>query len=309
MSQYFRPATLKDALSIASEQKGNYTYFGGGTDLQVYRKQMLLDNDTIIDLNDIVGPDQIYQEGDSIKISAFTTLQDILSSPLIQKHAPLLAEAALSVATPVIRKTATIGGNLLVNNRCTFYNQSKEWRDSIGSCMRDVGEICQVTGGKNKCFSRNVSDTAPALIVLKASVLIYNQKGKKEIPVLNLYAPDGIHFHDKLEGDAILAEISIPVNPKKTWFKKLRLRKALDFTSLTVAASIDSSKMARVCLNGISMSPVLIEKPLKDLTLERVIGIARKNCKTVDNDLMPLKYRRKMINVFLKEWWDSLPEK
>jgi len=308
MSQYFRPATIKDALSIASEQKGNYTYFGGGTDLQVYRKQMLLDNDSIIDLNDIVGPDQIYQEGESIKISAFTSLQNIILSPLIQKHAPLLAEAALSVATPVIRKTATIGGNLLVNNRCTFYNQSKEWRDSIGSCMRDVGEICQVTGGKNKCFSRNVSDTAPALIVLKASVLIYNQKGKKEIPVLNLYAPDGIQFHNELEKDAILAELAIPIRPQKAWFKKLRLRRALDFTSLTVAASIDSSKMARVCLNGISMSPVLIEKSLKEITLDQLISLAKKNCKTVDNDLIPLKYRREMINVFLKEWWDSLPE-
>jgi len=309
MSQYFRPATIKKALSIASEQKGQYTYLGGGTDLQVYRKQMLLDNDTIIDLNDIVGPDQIYQKGDSIKISAFTSLQNIISSPLIQKHAPLLAEAALSVATPVIRKTATIGGNLLVNNRCTFYNQSKEWRDSIGSCMRDVGEICQVTGGKNKCFSRNVSDTAPALIVLNGMITLYNQKVKKEIPVLNLYAPDGIQFHNELEKDAILAELTIPIRPQKAWFKKLRLRKALDFTSLTVAASIDSSKMARVCLNGISMSPVLIEKSLKEITLDQLITLARKNCKTVDNDLIPLKYRREMINVFLKEWWYSIQEK
>ncbi|MFQ6677594.1 MAG: FAD binding domain-containing protein [Fidelibacterota bacterium] len=308
MSQYFRPATINEALSIASEQKGKYTYFSGGTDLQIYRKQMLLENETIIDLNDIVNSDLIHKNGDSLVISAFTSLQDIISSPLVQKHVPLLAEAALSVATPVIRKTATIGGNLLVNNRCTFYNQSQEWRNSIGSCMRDVGEICQVTGGKNKCFSRNVSDTAPSLIALNAVVTIYNQMGNKETPVLNLYAPDGIHFHDGLEQDAILTKITIPIRPQKTWFKKLRLRKAVDFTSLTVAAAVDSSNMARVCLNGISMSPILIEKSLKELTLDQLIRTARKNCKTVDNDLIPLKYRREMIDVFLKEWWDSIPE-
>ena len=305
MGHYFRPTTIKEALSLASDWPGNYRYFGGGTDLQIYRKQKLLNNEAIIDLSELDDTCSIKADENSMKLGAFVTLDEITTSNDIQTHFPLLAEAAASVATPVIRKTATIGGNLLVNNRCTLYNQSKEWRDAVGSCLREVGNSCLVTGGKDKCFSRNVSDTAPALIALNAVVIIHGQDGKKEIPLQDIYAPDGIKFHDHLDGDAIVSEIRVPTKPVSWWFKKLRLRKTLDFTSLTVAATVDSAGIARVCLNGVSMSPVLIEESLKKLTLETVIKKARKNCKTVDNDLMPLKYRREMINVYLNEWWES----
>jgi len=86
----------------------------------------------------------------------------------------------------------------------------------------------------------------------------------------------------------------------------LRMRKTLDFTSLTIVATIDNQDIARICLNGVSMTPILIEEPIKTLTLESLIRQARKNCKTVDNDLMPLKYRREMINVYLEEFWNSI---
>ncbi|HBN45643.1 MAG TPA: FAD binding domain-containing protein [Candidatus Marinimicrobia bacterium] len=308
MSYYFKPATITEALSLASDYSNNYVYFGGGTDLQIYRKQKLIKDEAIIDLSGLTDTYRIQADGNALRLGAFVTLDDITSAPEIQKLFPLLAEAAASVATPVIRKTATIGGNLLVNNRCTFYNQSKEWRDAVGSCMREVGATCLVTGGKDKCFSRNVSDTAPALITLNATVTVQTQKGEDEIPLKEIYAPDGIKYHQHMD-DAILTAIRVPEKPVNWWFKKLRLRKTLDFTSLTVAAAIDTAGMARVCLNGVSMSPILIEKPIADLTLEGLTRSARKNCKTVDNDLMPLKYRREMINVYLNEWWQTVKDK
>ena len=305
MSHYFKPETIEEALALASDYSNNYVYFGGGTDLQIYRKQKLIKDETIIDLSGLAHTYRIQADGNALKLGAFVTLDDITSTNEIQTNFPLLVEAAASVATPVIRKTATIGGNLLVNNRCTLYNQSKEWRDAAGSCIREVGETCLVTGGKDKCFSRNVSDTAPALIALNATVTVQTQKGKNEIPLKDIYAPDGIKYHQHMD-DAILTAIRVPEKPVNWWFKKLRLRKTLDFTSLTVAAAIDTAGMARVCLNGVSMSPILIEKPIADLTLEGLTRSARKNCKTVDNDLMPLKYRREMINVYLEEFWNSL---
>ena len=305
MSHYFKPETIEEALALASDYSNNYVYFGGGTDLQIYRKQKLIKDETIIDLSGLAHTYRIQADGNALKLGAFVTLDDITSTNEIQTNFPLLVEAAASVATPVIRKTATIGGNLLVNNRCTLYNQSKEWRDAAGSCIREVGETCLVTGGKDKCFSRNVSDTAPALIALNATVTVQTQKGKNEIPLKDIYAPDGIKYHQHMD-DAILTNIHVPEKPVSWWFKKLRLRKTLDFTSLTVAAAIDTSGVARVCLNGVSMSPILIEEPFSGLTLEELIRKARKNCKTVDNDLMPLKYRREMMNVFLKQWWSTV---
>lgn len=304
MDYYHTPSTVDEALTIAGKLSGNYTFFAGGTDIQNYRKQQLDTNEYVIDLSEIEELDSITIVDGALHLGAMTTLDKIVSSDEIQNHYPLIAEAAKTVATPVLRKTATIGGNLLVTNRCTFYNQSQEWRDGVGSCLRDVGDICQVTGGKNNCYSRNVSDTATALIALSAEITLMTPDGTIQKSLKDIYLPCGIKFHD-LEERCILTQISVPIEPKKWWYKKLRLRKTLDFTSLTVAATIDTAGIARVCLNGVSMSPILIEKPLKELTLEGLISIARKNCKTVDNDLMPLKYRREMINVYLKEWWKS----
>jgi 4-hydroxybenzoyl-CoA reductase subunit beta len=234
-----------------------------------------------------------------------TTLDDIISSDIINSNYPLISEAAKSVATPVIRKTATIGGNLLVNNRCTFYNQSKEWRDSIGSCLKDIGDICQVTGGNNSCYARNVSDSAAALMALDAEIVLLTPSGSIQKPLTELYLPCGIKSHE-LDEHSILTGITVPIKTKKWWYRKLRLRKTLDFTSLTIAATMDSQAMVRICVNGVSMSPILIKETLKSLTLESLIKKIRKNCKTVDNDLMPLKYRREMINVYLKECWETL---
>lgn len=305
MKRYFKPRSIPEALSFAAGLPGDYIYISGGTDLQIYRKQGLVKNEAIIDLSEIDNVNTVKIDADFLSLGAFITLSEIASSAKIKRLFPLLVEATLSVATPVIRKTATIGGNLLVKNRCTFYNQSQSWRDAIGSCMRDVGEICQVTGGKDKCFSRNVSDTVPALIALNATVIIQNRENKKELPLIDLFQPDGIKFHNHMDDDTILAEVRVPVVPLNWWYKKLRLRQSIDFTSLTIAATVDPKGVARVCLNGVSMSPVLIEGPLSSMTLEGLTREARKQCKTVDNDLMPLKYRREMINVYLKQWWET----
>jgi 4-hydroxybenzoyl-CoA reductase subunit beta len=305
MDYYHTPSSAQEALSIAGNISGNYTFFAGGTDIQIYRKQQLDTNEHIIDLSGIDELNSITTKEGILHLGAMTTLDEIISSDEIQTHYPLIAEAAKSVATPVLRKTATIGGNLLVKNRCTFYNQSQEWRNGVGSCLRDVGTICQVTGGKNDCYSRNVSDTAAALIALGAEITLMTPDGITQKPLKDIYLPCGIKFHN-LETHSILTQISVSIEPKKWWYKKLRLRKTLDFTSLTVAATIDINSIARVCLNGVSMSPILVEQTMDTLTQENLIRQARKNCKTVDNDLMPLKYRREMINVFLEECWNSV---
>jgi len=305
MDYYYSPSTVDEAITTAGKLPGKYTFFAGGTDIQVYRKQQLDTNEFVIDLCSIEELNSINFNDGALRIGSMVTLDEIISSDEIHKHYPLISEAASTVATPVLRKTATIGGNLLVKNRCTFYNQSKEWRDGVGSCIRDVGEICQVTGGKDDCFSRNVSDTVTALIALGAEITLMTPDGTINKSLKDIYLPCGIKFHD-LEEHSILTQISVPLEPKKWWYKKLRLRKTLDFTSLTVAAAVDINGIARVCLNGVSMSPILIEESIDSLTLENLVKQARKNCKTVDNDLLSLKYRREMINVFLKEWWNSV---
>jgi len=298
--------SVDEALAAAGNLQGDYRYFAGGTDIQIYYKQGLIAENSIIDLNEIAELKSIGFENGQLKMGSMATLGELARAKPVQDHFPLVRQAALSIATPVIRKTATVGGNLLVKNRCNFYNQSEDWRIAVGSCLRDQGDVCRVTGGKNKCFSRNVSDLAPALIALDATVILQNREQSFTVPLTELYQADGINNHNHLEKDAIITAISIPQKKHKWYFRKLRLRRSLDYSSLTVAAVLDNEDELRVCINAMSMAPVLISGSFADFTLEQLQKTAAKECKTVDNDLLPLKYRREMLIVFLEEVWKTL---
>lgn len=293
---YLLPGSTDEALALASEQS---VFSSGGTDLQLRRQQRLVHADTIIDLSRIPGLDYLRVQDDGLELGARVTLHDLAASEAIKEGWPILAQAAASVATPVIRRTATLGGNLLVANRCTYFNQSHAWRASAGFCLRDGGATCLATKGKNHCFSRHVSDVAPALIALGVRATVVFPEGPREMALEELYRPDGIAFH--LEGRWILTSIRVPGRPLGGFFRKLRQRESLDFTSLTVAAARGTS--LRVCIGGMSMSPVLVEDPSGPDDLRSRV---RALCRPVDNDLMPVKYRRTMLDAWLGEVWEVL---
>lgn len=299
---YLTPQNLQQALQQAKENPGTFIFSAGGTDLYLRRQQQLDLKPVIIDLYEIEALRGIRREGEALVIGALATLHELATSPLLASWSPMVAEAARSVGTPVIRKTATVGGNLLVANRCTYYNQSAEWRESAGSCLRDKGDVCLATGGKDKCFSRNVSDLAPALIALGATAAIQDADSRLELALEDLYVPDGIRNHFDSGRPWILESIRLETPPSAAWFRKLRQRASLDFSSLTVAAARNAQGDLRVCIGAVSMSPVLL---VGAPSLEDLQGQARRQCKTVDNDLMPLKYRRAMMEAFLQEAWEA----
>lgn len=303
---YLIPKNLHDALRLAEQNAGGYVFSAGGTDLHLRRQQQLETNPVIIDLYEIEALRGFRRDGEALVIGAMATLHELATSPLVAALYPMLVDAAKSIATPVIRRTATAGGNLLVANRCTFYNQSAEWRESAGSCLRDKGEECLAMGSKEKCFSRNVSDLAPALIALNATAAIQDADSRRELPLETLYAPDGIRHHLDTGRPWVLESVRLDSHPAGTWFRKLRLRASLDFSSLTVAAARSPECGLRVCIGAASMSPVLLAGAA---SLEELQSQARRQCKTVDNDLMPLKYRRTMLEVFLQEAWESTAQR
>lgn len=271
----------------------------------IRRKQALETRPQIIDLSEIGELQLMDYSADKLTIGAGVTLAELANSDLIGEHYPLLGQAAKAIATPVIRQSATVAGNLLVDNRCTYYDQSMSWRAALGSCLRDTGEICQVTGTGNKCFSRSVSDLAPALIALDATVTIRYADHSATLPLIDIYTADGIAPHQHLDG-GIITNLTIVAKPAHTWFRKLRLRESVDFTSLTIAAAVAESKTTRLCVSGVSMAPILITGSMDKRPLEYWIRSALKLSQTVENDLMPLAYRRQMITVFLEDWWGEL---
>jgi 4-hydroxybenzoyl-CoA reductase subunit beta len=302
---YLSPDTVDEAFKLALQFKDSFSYVAGGTDLWGNRYQGNNRSNCLIDISRIQELQTVSAADRTLKIGALVKLDQLKNFPEIRDNFPALIEAAHSVGSPSIRKMGTIGGNILCENRCIFYNQSDLWRQAINYCLKSGGDICIATGGKKICYSEFVSDTAPALISLDAQAKIFDSSGSEIIKLEELYTGDGIHPR-KLSKTAIILFILLPLNQKyRAVFKKLRPRQSLDFTSLTTAVSINENGRLKIALGGVSPKPVVIEGNIRD-NPEPLIREALKLSKTVDNDVYSRIYRRDMMREFLSKSFKEL---
>ena len=296
--KYFKAGTVENAIEMAMENHSSFKYLAGGTDLIVNKFQGNEQADVLIDLSTLTRLKEIKKSSTQLSIGALVNLDELMNHQDILYHFPVLSEAIRSVASPTIRKTATIGGNLLCENRCSFYNQSEWWRKSAGYCLKCNGHTCLASGGSKFCYSKFVSDTAVVLISLKAEIEIEDEKGVKIIPLESIYTGDGIHPRSLMPA-AIVKSINLPLGQAfKSVYKKLRKRESLDFTSLTTAVTVDISGGIRIVLGGIHAKPILIEGSTSD-DLNLLVSQAVANSRIVDNDTYSRKYRKDMITVLL----------
>lgn len=272
----------------------------GGTDVFVNKQQGNTEAELFIDISEIKNLQTVSIHGDKIEIGALVTLEKIITNKELSRFFPALKEAALAVATPVIRKTATVGGNILCENRCSFYNQSEWWREAVGYCLKCNGDICIATGGKKNCFSKFVSDTAPVLIALRAKAVIADANGEKTVPLENLYTGDGVN-PVAINRQTLLKSIEIPLSKTRVVFKKLRPRKSLDFTSLTTAVSLDEENNLRIVIGGVDPRPVVAEGNIKKDDVQLLVTGACKKPRVVENDYYSRNYRKEMMNVFIHQ--------
>ncbi|MBK8490898.1 MAG: FAD binding domain-containing protein [Saprospirales bacterium] len=217
----------------------------------------------------------------------------------------MLIEAALSVGAPLLRKTATLGGNVLCENRCLYYNQSEWWRESVGYCLKCDGDICIATQGKKACFSELVSDTAPALIAMDAEIEVIDLDGARRVKLEDIYTGDGVKPRN-LPETAIVTAILLPLDRGfSTSYFKLRQRESLEFTSLTAAIALDKTGKLKIALSGVDPKPVVVVGK-KDDDPEGLIKKAIKGARAIDNDMYTRKYRREMIGVYLRRGLEKL---
>lgn len=304
-STYRRPLTVAGALQEAEACGGNFRYIAGGTDVLVNRLQ---GNDTATCLIDISGIEELKRietNGQTLKIGALVSLDELAEHAIVRGNFPALAEAAQAVASPVLRKTATLGGNLLCENRCIFYNQSEWWREAVGYCLKCDGDICIATGGKKNCFSKFVSDTAVVLIGLNAMIEIGETGGPAVIAVQDLYTGDGV-TSKILPPTTLIRSIRIPLDESFACvFRKLRPRRSVDFTSLTTAVSVAGNGRIRIVLGGVDPRPVIIDGNAGE-PAGNLIRRAVKKPRIVDNDVYSRNYRKEMIAVFLERSFAEL---
>lgn len=313
--KYVRPSSVEEAIFFAKDHEDSFRYLAGGTDILVNKFQ---GNDETACLIDITGIESLrsVSKGDThLKIGSLVKLDELKKYADIKNKFPALLEAAHAVASPVLRKTATLGGNILCENRCVFYNQSAWWREAVGYCLKcDLpagkagGNICIATGGKKNCFSKFVSDTAPVLIAMNALIEITDSMGSSEIPLENIYTGDGLTPRNISES-GIIRSVLLPLDRQfNCVFKKLRPREAVDFSSLTTAVSVDKQGKIRIVLGGVDPKPVVVDGTEKE-DIPALIKQAVKKARIVDNDYYSRTYRKEMIPVFLERSFEELRSK
>ena len=311
--RYIAPASVDEAARILSEHGPEATVVAGGTDLYPNMKRRQMTPSLLVGLRGLRNLRGIRGDKESgIAIGAGTTLTEINEDPRIQEMYPALAKAAGWVSTPQLRNMGTIGGNICLDTRCNYYNQSYFWRKAIGFCMKKDGDICLVAPGSPRCWAISSSDTVPVLMSLGATVSLRSVREERQIPVASLFQDDGIVYLTKAPDEILLSVSLPPVNGLKSTYWKLRRRGSFDFPVLGVAAalSLDESGNcddARLVLGAVGSEPHVI-KAAKEMLLGQkltpeiiasVAEVASKPSRPLDNSDLDHGYRKRMTRVFV----------
>ncbi len=317
---YLAPKTLHEAIQMFAEHGTDAMFVAGGTDLYPNMKRRQFEPKYLIGLRQLKEiKDMTETDGDGWTIGAGVTLTQLSNHPTIQHDYPALATAAGLVSTPQLRNMGTYGGNLLLDTRCNYYNQTYFWRKSIGFCMKKDGDICLVAPGSSRCWAASSTDTAPVTIALDARVRLVGAKGERVIPARELYNDDGMEYLTKAP-DEILSEIICPpADGLKSIYLKLRRRGSFDFPILGVAAALRQDAdgtvtHARIVLGAVQSYPMecdeaeqmLIGQKLTPDVIAAVSQVAYKPAKPLDNTDMAHGYRKKMTKVYLERALSAL---
>jgi 4-hydroxybenzoyl-CoA reductase subunit beta len=319
--EHLQPASLGEALDLLAEHGEQAKLMAGGTDLLVAMKQRLLTPDYLVDLKRIPELDSIGEDEGGVRIGALTKLATIVESSLIRERIPVLAQAAGMVAAPPLQNMGTLGGNLCLNTRCVYFNQSPFWRQARGACYKTGGDTCHVVKGGNKCFATYQGDVAPALIALDARVRIARKGGERSVPLADLYAGKGKRPL-VLEPGEVLLDVQVPSAAPRTRgdYQKLRYRGSMDFPLVGVAAVLsreDGTVCAggKVVLTAVSRGPLAVEgasemlqgREVTEEVASEVAEAAYQAARPINNVGSDAEYRRKMVRVLtrkaiLKAW-------
>ena len=284
----------------------------GGTDVYPKMKRGQFTPRHLISLRALRELKGIRQIQDGLWIGAGESLTSVSKHRLIAKHFPALAHAAESVSTPQLRNMGTIGGNVLVDTRCNYYDQTFFWRQAVGFCMKKDGDICLVAPGSAKCLAIASSDTSPVLVSLGAEAVLVSPRGERRCALAELYRDDGIDYSAKSK-DEVLKGLLIPRESLK-WknvYLKLRRRGSFDFPILGVAATMDADERgecrhASVVLTAVASAPKIINEAAtllvgKKITRELIDSVAEGAAKAahpLDNADLDYWYRKRMAKVY-----------
>ncbi|HEU4415194.1 MAG TPA: FAD binding domain-containing protein [Candidatus Angelobacter sp.] len=309
-----RPRSLRQAVDYLARHGNDLLVLAGGTDILPSMKQKLF---TPAYLMDIRGIDEIRgihaRPGAGMEIGALTPLSAIEDSEIIRRNYRVLHEAAMTVASPILRNMGTLGGNICLDTRCVWYNQSLQWRRSCGFCIKKDGDLCHVAPGGKFCWAAFSGDTPPALLCLGAELEIAGPTGLRRVALKDFYTKVG-DARMKLERNEMVTRVFLPEESSgwKGSYMKLRIRGSIDYPLAGVAVAFKKNggpiEAARVAVTAVNPAPLLVagaENALVgkqvDEHVATVVGeLAAKMAKPLTTSALTPEYRREIVKVYAK---------
>jgi 4-hydroxybenzoyl-CoA reductase subunit beta len=317
-----RPATVEEAVRMLAEHGPEAMIIAGGTDVVPNLQMKLFAPRVLVDVKPIRALHGItYAAAGALRVGALTTLTEIVESPVVRANYPVLASAAATIAGPLQRNMGTLGGNLCLETRCLWYNQSYFWRKSLGFCLKKDGDVCHVAPGGKRCWAVWSGDSAPALLALDAEIEIAGPRGVRRLPIAKFYKNDGMD-RIALGRDELVTAAYLPARTagRRGGYHKLRIRNSIDYPLAGVAVVLDVDRAgvcrdARVAVTGVNPAPLVVKEAGEWLAgqayspelVERVAQAAIRTGKPLTTSASTPVYRREMLRVFtrraLEETW------
>jgi len=305
---------MEQATQMLAQEAEQAMLIAGGTDLYPNMKRRQFTPPVLIGLRGLAELKHINGSPEQgMRVGAGVTLTSLAEYPVLMQYYPALATAAGSVSTPQLRNMGTIGGNIFLDTRCNYYNQTEFWRHSIDYCMKKDGDVCLVAPGSPRCWAISSADTAPVLVSLDAQVRLVSVRGERVLPVRELFRDDGMNPYTRAR-DEILSEIILP--PADGWhstYLKLRRRGSFDFPILGVAVALRFAKDgavadARITLGAVASHPVeatdvaklLIGQRLTSELITEAAALAAKRSKPLDNADLTINYRKQVTPIYIR---------
>jgi len=311
--EYVRAKNLAEGLTALAEYGADAKIMSGGSDVLINMKFRLDTPKVLISLNGVEELQTVAELPDgSLRIGGGCKLTDLIKNPLIEAHCPALRDALYGVGSRHIRNIGTLGGNLCLETRCWYVNQSEDWRNKREGCFKTDAELCHVIKSASRCHAINSSDSAPLLIAIGASVTLASHAGEREVPVIDFYRDDGVD-HTVLEPGEILVAVTVPRFDGRAIFAKLSQRVGLDFAAGSFAAAVTGSNAkpgsVRLVMNSIGAAPkvlaeseqILQKSGLTDAGIEEAALAARGAMGEITNLFTPSGYKRRLVKALIRD--------
>ena len=322
--RYLSPKTVEELCTTLDRHRENCKIIAGGTDLLVSMKHGLYAPPLLVNLKGISEMSRCTLSADGGMLGAAMKIADIRDNAVVRGHYTALGEAAAQIASPNIQNMGTLGGNIYLDTRCRYYNQSEFRRASKGYCMKKDGDICQAAPTGKRCFALFSADTVPPLIALGAEVELAcwdgQQAARRRVPLEELYCDDGINHMIAPRGEAAVAVYLPPVRGLRSGFLKYRKRGSIDYPLASVAAAfrIEDGRMrdVRIVLGAMASAPLIARdsmailegaEPSTELITRAALMVDRGSCPVKNQDGMPA-HRRQMVKVYCRRLLARLAE-